>query len=159
MSNRLHLDKDHLVVAKPGFDATNASLADGDKLFDSDWLFSSTIVEAGIHYDQASYRSPKLPRGNIASDESTNDWYTQVINFTPLPFVPTVLLLPLSDTRYWQEKGMVLLGVDKVDIWARPDTYKRDAPITVTNSQIIIPRAHGNSWAFREDFIYLIMAM
>ena len=145
-------------MAKPGHDATNASLAEGDKLFDSDWLFSSTIVGAGIHIDQASYRNPKLPRG-IASSEATNDWYTQYINFMPLPFVPTVLLLPLSDSRYWGDHGMVLLGVDKVDIWARPDTYKRDAPITVTNSQIIIPRAHGNSWAFREDFIYLIMAM
>lgn len=162
MSNRLLLDKDHLVVAKPGHDATNPSLAEGDKLFDSSWLFSSTIVEAGIHVDQASYKYGRPPQNVIQWDVSTNDSYTQVINFTPLPFVPTVLLLPLADSRYWRENGAVLLSADKKNKYA--DYVQRQGSITVTNSQIRIPRIrsaapNSDTWYFREDFIYVIMAM
>lgn len=156
----LYLTEDRLVVSKQGFDASNSSLPEGDKLFDSDWLFSGTVVMAGVHVDQASYKTKKRNRG-IGADEATDDSYTQVINFTPQPFIPTVLLLPLSDSRYWSDHSMVLLGVDKADMWGRPNEYWRNGEITVTNSQIIIPRCYskGGKWHYREDFIYLIMAM
>lgn len=163
MTDRLLLNKDHMVVSKPGFDATNSSLSEGNKLFDSNWLFSGTVVAAGVHVDTASYRYPKreLPSLKlVAADETTGDSFTQTINFTPLPFVPTVLLLPLCDSRYWGDHGMVLLGADK----RNPnfgDEYRRTGTITVTNSQITIPRIYssGGDDYSREDFIYVIMAM
>lgn len=166
MDAEIFMNADKLVVAKEGFDASNPSLPEGNKLFDSDWLFAGTIVEAGLHVDKASYSNAK--RGSniggysfVATDEVTGDSYTQIINFSPLPFVPTVMLLPLSDSRYWGDHGMVLLGVDKADIWGRPSEYWREGEITVTNSQIHIPRCYskGGKWYYREDFIYLIMAM
>lgn len=161
MSAEIFLNEDKLVVAKQGFDAANPSLPEGDKLFDSDWLFSSTIVEAGIHVDQASYESGRPPQNVTPWNERTHDSYTQYINFTPLPFVPTVLLLPLADSRYWQQNGLVLLGVDPIAGYGRPSEYWRNGAITVTNSQIIIPRCYskGGGWHFKESFIYLIMAM
>lgn len=161
MSDRLLLDKDHMVVSKPGFDATNPSLSEGDKLFDSNWLFSGTVVAAGLHVDTAGYRLGRPPQSVIPWNEPTDTSSTQVINFDPLPFVPTVLLLPLSDSRYWQQNGMVLLGADKVNRNI-PSDYYRTGEITVTNSQIIIPRSKSAAspvWYYREDFIYIIMAM
>lgn len=163
MDAELFLTENKLVVSKQGFDAANPLLPEGDKLFDSDWLFSSTIVAAGLHIDQADYRQPK--RANygqqlVAWNEITNWSGAQVINFEPLPFVPTVLLIPLSDSRYWADYGMVLFGADKRNR-NFGDDYYRTGEITVTNSRITIPRcyAKGGKWYYREDFIYLIMAM
>lgn len=158
MSDRLYLTREHLVVSKPGFDATNSSLAEGDKLFDSDWLFSSTIVEVGIHYDQSNYTNGRPPQGVTRWDEWTDWTGPQYIDFTPLPFVPTVLLISLSDPRYWGNHGMVLLGAEPL-IRNRPDDYWRTGTITVTNSRITIPRIRHPSGCYRESFIYLIMAM
>lgn len=41
------------------------------------------------------------------------------------------------------------------------DDYYRTGEITVSNSQIMIPRCYSKAgkWHYREDFIYLIMAM
>lgn len=162
MSDRLLLNRDHLVVSKSGFDATNPSLPEGDKLFDSNWLFSSSVVEVGLHLDQASYRNSKRSRG-VGADETT-DWSgQQYIDFTPLPFVPTVILIPLADPRYWPDHNMVLLGVDPVAMFGRfwPNDYWRNGEITITNSRITIPRCYskGGKWHYRESFMYLIMAM
>lgn len=158
MTNRLSLTKDHMVVSKRGFDATNPSLPEGDKLFDSNWLFAGTVHEVGIHYDTSSYRFTVPPQGLIRWDEGT-DWdNTQIINFTPLDYIPTVLLISLSDPRYWQSKGLVLFGSEPI-IANRPNDYYRMGEIRVTKSQIIIPRVRSPSWRYRESFIYLIMAM
>lgn len=162
MSDRLLLNRDHLVVSKRGFDATNPSLPEGDKLFDSNWLFSGSVVEVGLHLDQASYRNSKRSRG-VGADETT-DWSgKQYIDFTPLPFVPTVILIPLADPRYWPDHNMVLLGVDPVAMFGRfwPNDYWRNGEITITNSRITIPRCYskGGKWHYRESFMYLIMAM
>lgn len=162
MSDRLLHNKDHLVVSKRGFDATNPSLPEGDKMFDSNWLFSGSVVEVGLHLDQASYRNSKRSRG-VGADETT-DWSgPQYIDFTPLPFVPTVILIPLADPRYWPDHNMVLLGVDPVAMFGRfwPNDYWRNGEITITNSRITIPRCYskGGKWHYRESFMYLIMAM
>lgn len=159
MDAEIFMDADKLVVAKEGFDASSPSLPEGNKLFDSDWLFSGTIVEAGLHIDRASYKWDKRSGGNIGANEATDDSYNQVINFTPLPYIPTVTLIPTADPRYWGDRGMVLLGVDPIELFGRPDDYWRNGEITVSNSQIVIPRTRGRSWHFRESFIYLIMAM
>lgn len=160
MVSRLLLNENKLLVSKAGFDAENPSLEQGDKLFDSDWLFSGTVVAAGLHVDNSPHGDNKYPGNLIPLAEGTYTASDQIINFTPLPFVPTVLLLPLSDSRYWQENGMVLLGADKTKA-NRPNDYYRPNPITVTNSRITIPRVYirpSNAY-YREDFIYLIMAM
>lgn len=53
MSDRILIGEEHIVVSKPGFDATNPLLDDADKVFDSDWgynaalLFSGTAVISG----------------------------------------------------------------------------------------------------------------
>lgn len=164
MVDRLFLNSDALIVSKPGFDASNPLLSEGDKLFDSNWLFSSTIVEAGIHYDQANYQFPKRASPNqkpIAANEST-DWSgPQYIDFTPLPFVPTVTLITLADPRYWADHGMVLQGIDPVQFYKFPNDYWRTGEITVTNSRITIPRCYSKAGKryYRESFIYLIMGM
>lgn len=163
MTVRLFLNQDAMVVSKPGFDASNRSLSEGDKMFDSNWLFSSTIVEAGIHLDQASYKNPKRSAPNVGADETT-DWSgPQFIDFAPLPFVPTVMLIPLADPRYWPDHNMVLLGVDPAAMFGRywPNEYYRTGEITVTNSRITIPRCYstGGKWHYRESFMYLIMGM
>lgn len=36
-----------LVISKVGFDASNPSLADANKIFDSDWLFGGAIILCG----------------------------------------------------------------------------------------------------------------
>lgn len=163
MVGRLLLNENKLLVSKAGFDAENPSLQQGDKLFDSDWLFSGTVVEAGVHVDQADYTQNKRQNYGqqlVPWNERTNWQGAQTINFTPLPFIPTVLLLPLSDSRYWGDYNMVLLGADKRNR-NFGDEYYRLGEITVTNSAITIPRCYGRAgnWYYREDFIYLIMAM
>lgn len=166
MTDRLSLTKDHLVVSKSGFEASNPSLPEGDKLFDSNWLFSSTIIEVGLHQDSAPYKWAKRASPTqkpIAADEAT-DWSgPQYIDFTPLPFVPTVTLIPTADPRYWDDHGMVLLGVDPSVLFGRnwPNEYYRTGDITITNSRITIPRCYstGGKWHYRESFIYLIMGM
>lgn len=157
MSTRLHLTKNHLVVSKQGFDADNPSLAEGDKLFDSDWLFSSTIVEVGLHIDQSSYKMDPPPQNLTRWDEQT-DWSApQIINFQPLDYVPTVLLISLSDPRYWGNHGMVLLGAQP--LINRPSDYWRTGEITVTKSRITIPRIRNPAGYYRESFIYLVMGI
>ena len=160
MDAEIFMDEAKLVVAKEGFDASNPSLPEGDKLFDSDWLFAGTIVQAGLHVDNADYRLDKKPYPRISWNEPTNWSNVQVINFTPLPYVPTILLIPLSDSRYWHDQGMVLLGADKRNR-NFGDEYYRTGEITVSNSQIRIPRCYSKvgKWHFREDFMFLIMAM
>ncbi len=160
MDAEIYMNADKLVVAKEGFDASNPSLPEGNKLFDSDWLFAGNVVQAGLHVDNADYRFDKKPDRYIAWNEPTGWSNVQVINFAPLPYVPTVLLIPLSDSRYWNDHGMVLLGADKRNR-NFGDDYYRTGEITVNNSQIMIPRCYskGGKYHFREDFIYLIMAM
>lgn len=160
MDAEIFMNEAKLVVAKEGFDASNPSLPEGDKLFDSDWLFAGNVVQAGLHVDNADYSRNKRPERYIAWNEPTSWSNVQVINFTPLPYVPTVLLMPLSDSRYWWDHGMVLLGADKRNR-NFGDDYYRTGEITVSNSQIRIPRCYGKDEKkhYREDFIYLIMAM
>ena len=156
MTNRLHLNNKHMVVSKRGFDATSPTLQEGDKLFDSDWLFSSNIVEAGLYLDPASYAFGKPPQNLIRWDEST-DWSSpNIINFTPLDYIPAVTLISLADHRYWAENGMVLFSSEPR---IRRSDYYRTGEIRVTNSQIIIPRIKGPSRYYKESFMYLIMAM
>lgn len=155
MVNRLLLDETRLLVTKPGVEATASSIPEGNKLFDSTWLFSSTIVEAGLHMDNAPPRfgfEERVIEWNIPTNVS-ND---QFINFTPLSYVPTVVLINLSDPHYWERHGMVLLGAEpKIS----NSDYYRTGDVTVTNSQITIPRIRGPSWRYRESFLYLIMGM
>jgi len=37
-----------IVLSKSGYDATNPSLAEGNKIFDSDWLFSGVVALQGL---------------------------------------------------------------------------------------------------------------
>src|SRR5690606_18881607 len=49
MGNRIFIEPDQgIVVSKEGKDATNPSLPDADKIFDSAWSFSGQIVFAKI---------------------------------------------------------------------------------------------------------------
>lgn len=156
MTNRLHLTKEHLVVSKRGFDATNPSLPEGDKMFDSNWLFSSSVVEVGLHLDPAPYKYNPPPQNVTRWDEAT-DWSgAQIINFTPLDYVPTVMLISVADPRYWANHGMVLFTSEPR---IRNKDYWRTGDITVTNNQITVPRIRGPSRHYKESFIYLIMAM
>lgn len=162
MDAELYLTEDKLVVSKQGFDAANPSLPEGDKLFDSDWLFSGTVVAAGVHVDQAGYYSGRPPQNVIQWDVRTWESANQYIYFGSLSFVPTVLLMPLSDSRYWQENGAVLLGADKKN--RNVDYIQRMGEITIDQEKITIPRVRlkntsGDEWYFREDFMYLVMAM
>lgn len=158
MVNRLLLDKKRLLVTKPGVEATASSIPEGNKLFDSTWLFSSTIVEAGLHLDSAPPRfgfKEQVIEWNIATNVSDD----QFINFTPLSYVPTVVLINLSDPHYWERNGMVLLGAEpKIS----NSDYYRSGEVTVTNSRITIPRivsSNSPKWWYRESFLYLIMGM
>src|SRR5690606_11215895 len=88
--------------------------------------------------------------------EGTNSSADQIVNFPTLPYVPTVLIIPLGDSRYWNDFGALLLGNPK--LWA-PDTESRNA-IRVTNSQITVPRVRtASNNRFREDFIWVVMGM
>ncbi|WP_439273537.1 hypothetical protein [Pseudochrobactrum sp. HB0163] len=159
MADELFLTGKKLVVAKEGFNASDPSLPDGNKMFDSDWLFASTIVEAGLYLDPAPPRFKKPPQNLTRWDEKT-DWSSpNVINFTPLDYVPTVMLISLADPRYWAYHGMVLLSSEP--LINDPDYYWRTGAITVTESKITIPRIYnrGNGTHCKESFIYLIMAM
>ncbi|MFK4824858.1 hypothetical protein ACI0FM_08725 [Paenochrobactrum sp. BZR 588] len=155
MVNRLLLDKTRLLVTKPGVEATANAIPEGNKLFDSTWLFSSTIVEAGLHIDNASPKFgffEQVIQWDIATDTSL----PQYIDFTPLSYVPTVVLINLSDPHYWERHGMVLLGSEPR---IERSEYYRTGEVTVTNSRITIPRIRSPSWYYRESFLYLIMGM
>lgn len=159
MTNRLLLDENHLVVSKAGFDATNPSLQEGDKLFDSTWLFSSSVVEVGLYLDPAPYKLNPPPQNVTRWDEPT-DWSSpNIINFTQLDFVPTVMLISLADPRYWPNHNLVLFTSEPR---IRRSEYYRTGDITVTNNQIIIPRIFASNSPvnyYKESFIYLIMGM
>lgn len=156
MVNRLLLDKTKMLVTRAGVDAMSPSIAEGDKLFDSTWLFSSTIVECGLHIDNASPRDgfvEEVIEFGVATNVST----TQYINFTPLSYVPTVTLIHLADPHYWAQNGMVLLGGEPQNA-----SISRMGDVTVTNSRITIPRLRSSgspTWYYRESFLYLIMGM
>lgn len=159
MVNRLLLDKTRLLVTKPGVEATAASIPEGNKLFDSTWIFSSTIIECGLHLDSAPPRfswKEQVIQWDIATSTSTD----QYIDFTPLSYVPTVVLINLSDPHYWERHGMVLLGAEpKITGFSE---YYRTGDVTVTNSRITIPRIIADAsprWWYRESFLYLIMGM
>ncbi|MBK3745660.1 hypothetical protein G3A39_41615, partial [Paraburkholderia aspalathi] len=57
--------------------------------------------------------------------------------------------------------GKVLLGADPVKFFARPSEYYRAGEITVDHEKITIPHCYSTAggWYYREDFLYLIMAM
>jgi len=159
MADRLLMEAGKLIVSKEGKDASDPALTPGDMMFNSDWLFSGTIIAAGVHVDTASYGFAKsFAEDGFRVNEGTSDTYTQVINFPEQNYVPTVLLIPLGDSRYWSDFGMLLLAPGA---FSATTSLVRDAPITVTYSQIIIPRVRnvGNGWRTREDFIYVVMGM
>ena len=159
MADRLLMEAGKLVVSKEGKDASSPGLTPGDMLFNSDWLFSGTIITAGVHIDQSSHAfDPYRDENGYSLSNATNERYTQVINFPPQPYVPTVMLIPLGDSRYWNYYGMLLWGPNAMTI-VPPDT--RAGNITVSNSQITIPRVTptNTSVRMREDFIYIVMGM
>lgn len=159
MADRLLMEAGKLVVSKEGEDASDPLLTPGEMLFNSDWLFSGTIIAAGVHVDAASYAFAGYHDANgYTARESTSDTYTQVINFPPQPYVPTVMLIPLGDSRHWNYYGMLLWGPN-ARLFVPPDTRLGD--ITVSNSQITIPRVRptNTSVRMREDFIYIVMGM
>lgn len=157
MVNRIEINRNKMVVSKAGYDAANPNLIEGGKLFDSEWLYSSNVVESGIYYDPSNYRLAPPPQNLIRWDEST-DWSgPNVINFTDRGYVPTVMLISLSDPRYWSYHGMVLLGAQP--LIDNPSSYYRTGAITVNTNSITIPRIRSPSWYYRESFLYLIMGM
>lgn len=165
MVDRIVLGDGKLIVSKAGKDASDPTLTPGDMLFNSDWLFSGTIIAAGVYTDSASYFSPpNFNSEGFKARELTNDSFDHIIPFpTTLPYVPTVLLIPLGDSRYWHEFGYLLLGPHKLWDWDVGDQNDyRSAPITVSTSQIKIPRLRqGDSpyRKYREDFIWVAMGM
>lgn len=48
MIPRIMGSDDEIVISRPGFDATDPSLADANKIFDSDWAFGGAIIDMGI---------------------------------------------------------------------------------------------------------------
>lgn len=46
--NRVFISAGRLVVSEPGHDATDPTLQDEDKVFDSNWFFGSQIIENGL---------------------------------------------------------------------------------------------------------------
>ncbi|MCY0146144.1 hypothetical protein OEG84_25030 [Hoeflea sp. G2-23] len=57
-------DADELVISKVGKDATNASLPDTDKIFDSKWLFGLQVLGSGVWTypkEVSTYRDFTLP--------------------------------------------------------------------------------------------------
>lgn len=159
MADRLLMGDGKLVVSKAGKDASDPLLTPGDMMFNSDWLFSGAIIAAGVHVDASSYAlSPYSYAYGYRDQERTTDSYTQVINFPPQSYIPTVTLIPLGDPRYWNGFGMLLWGNNQ---YYDGGNYSRGA-ITITTSQIIIPRVvwePEKTFKSRESFIYIVMGM
>jgi len=161
MADRLLMEAGKLIVSKEGKDASDPALTPGDMMFNSDWLFTGTIIAAGVYIDSSNYQfGPESDTQGYRAREYTDDTFAHVVNFPTLPYVPTVLLMPLGDSRYWNEFGMLLMGCHKQ--WGGTGGDIRDGPITVSNSQITIPRLRqGNSpyRKYREDFLWVVMGM
>ena len=64
MTWRVAFDADNVVVSKPGHDASNPSLADVNKIFDSDWLFGLQVLGSGVWtypLEVSTYRDFTMP--------------------------------------------------------------------------------------------------
>ncbi|MGU3574540.1 hypothetical protein ACLBWZ_03360 [Brucellaceae bacterium C25G] len=119
-------------------------------------MFSNAIIEAWLLLDPAFPRSGRYFEPQIQWNIATNTSTPQYIDFTPLSYVPTVVLICLADPYYWERHGMVLLSSEpRIQ---NSDNY-RTGDVTVTNSRITIPRIRGPEWHYKESFLYLIMGM
>lgn len=161
MSNRFLMSPDGFRVSKPGVDVTNPNVAPDQLLFDSSWLFSGMVIKVGVHNDSAPYRNSGEPPQNVIQWAIPTDKSSpQEIYFGPLPYVPTVFLIPLADSRYWQRYGMVLLGADVRNTKFGNDYY-RTGEITIDTNKITIPRVRSKNggYYYREEFMYIVMGM
>tara|TARA_R100000655_G_scaffold3535_2_gene12266 strand:+ start:1186 stop:1632 length:447 start_codon:yes stop_codon:yes gene_type:complete len=64
MTWRVAFDADNVVISKPGHDASNPSLADTSKIFDSEWLFGLQVLGSGVWtypYEVSTYRDFSIP--------------------------------------------------------------------------------------------------
>ncbi|EPE99541.1 hypothetical protein [Rhizobium grahamii] len=70
MARRIRLTPGRVVISKPGFDAANAdTIGDRNKVFDSNWNFSGTMLQAGraAGWNQASNAPITIPFGRTYS--------------------------------------------------------------------------------------------
>lgn len=85
MADRFVIDDTRLVISRPGFDASNPTLPNAQKVFDSNWFFGGAISEIGFM---------TIPRIGGTSQQSANPTgETFYYNFQrPLTYTPTALL-------------------------------------------------------------------
>lgn len=109
MSNRIFLHPDQgLVVSKPGKDATNPSLSDEDKIFDSAWLASGQLIMCKI---------VKLTLPGFPHSVNIDTMYPK-----PLGYIPHVTALPVinplfpGNIQYSHAAALNPFGSDDGDI-------------------------------------------
>ncbi|QDC00344.1 hypothetical protein [Mesorhizobium sp. 8] len=131
MADRILLETGRMIISQPGYNAS-PSLADANKVFDSDWAFGGAIITAGVK--------------QFTVEDTTSGYYT--IDFpTALDYVPAVIL-NVVDLPTMYDGSPALIGVYRN--WG-PYFSNRGGVTTfasVTNSQIRIPKFNISSGTF-----------
>lgn len=84
--DRFIMQDDRVLISKAGATAS-LTMADENKIFDSNWDFTGTLLARGICLD------PATPTGPGAVDTATNTPYSVAV---PLPFTPRDIFIQIS---------------------------------------------------------------
>ncbi|MDQ0456053.1 hypothetical protein [Rhizobium paknamense] len=152
MSNRLSITPGRMIITREGYDAADLSVADQNKVFDSNWGFTGLIIARGQTTDPAT----ALGSGEDAYYTKTST--PLIITFPTVGYVPAAYVFndytPLANSFQSQGVGMVC---------TEPVGNKfATSPPTIADGSITIPRRsynNGNYERFTGVLRYIVFAI
>ncbi|MCF1485035.1 hypothetical protein FS800_23180 [Agrobacterium vitis] len=153
MSNRLSITPGRMIVTKAGYDAADLSVADQNKVFDSNWGFTGLIIARGQITDPA----PANGSGSEAYFTTTSAPLT--ITFPTVGYVPAAYVLNdyTPNANSFQSQGGVGM------MCTEPVGNKfASSPPTIADGSITIPRRNhnnGNYERFTGVIRYIVFAI
>ncbi|MUZ65341.1 hypothetical protein [Agrobacterium vitis] len=153
MSNRLSITPGRMIVTKQGYDAADLSVADQNKVFDSNWGFTGLIIARGQITDPA----PANGSGSEAYFTTTSTPLT--ITFPTVGYVPAAYVLNdyTPNANSFQSQGGVGM------MCTEPVGNKfASTPPTIADGSITIPRRNhnnGNYERFTGVIRYIVFAI
>ncbi|MVA73585.1 hypothetical protein GOZ81_21310 [Agrobacterium vitis] len=147
MSNRLSITPGRMIVTKAGYDAADLSVADQNKVFDSNWGFTGLIIARGQITD------PAPANGSGSEAYATTTSAPLVITFPTVGYAPAAYVLndytPLANS-FQSQGGVGMMCTEPVG------NKFASTPPTITDGSITIPRRALAAAGYYERFTGVI---
>ena len=153
MVKRLLISPGRIIFSRPGFTAS-PSLADQNKLLDSDWDFSGAIIAAGYITDPA----PQYDNNKFVTTTTT----PLVITYPDPGYVPAAYVTyefeGMQDNYFEYAEGAGPGGFHAREMWMRSSD---DTPPVIGRSSITLHRSANGSrrWRYAGKIHYVVFSV